>query len=189
MERNRRQIGLLVILGLVLVGLLYRALGSAGSGAVTPLPAAATGQSAPPGKTEAVPEVTLEKLEAKRDEFEEAGRNLFKMQPKPAPPPAPPTPPTSGRPTVGDAPPAPPPAPPVPTGPPPPPPITLKFIGVVTKTQGKLAVLVDGKNVYHGREGDIVAGQFRIVKIGEESIEMEFPDGRGRQTIKLTGGS
>jgi hypothetical protein len=77
----------------------------------------------------------------------------------------------------------------VPTGPPPPPPITLKFIGVVARTggAGKIAVLSDGKFVYHGREGDIIEGRYRVVKIGEESIQMEYADGRGRQTIRLTG--
>jgi len=88
---------------------------------------------------------------------------------------------------------APPPAPaPMVTGPPPvppPPPITLKFFGVVTAPGriGKVAALGDGKFVYHGREGEIVEGRYRIVKIGEESIQMEYVDGRGRQTIRLSG--
>jgi acyl-coenzyme A synthetase/AMP-(fatty) acid ligase len=52
---------------------------------------------------------------------------------------------------------------------------------------GKLAALSDGKFVYHGREGDMIEGRYRIVKIGVESIVMEHADGRGRQTIRLTG--
>jgi hypothetical protein len=84
------------------------------------------------------------------------------------------------------------PPPPVSTGPPappPPPPITLKFFGVVTGPGrvGKVAALGDGKFVYHGREGEIVEGRYRIVKIGEESIQLEYVDGRGRQTIRLSG--
>ena len=39
----------------------------------------------------------------------------------------------------------------------------------------------------HGKEGDIIDGRYRILKIGTESIEMAYPDGRGRQTIRLTG--
>jgi len=83
-------------------------------------------------------------------------------------------------------------APPVAQGPPPvppPPPITLKFFGVVTAPGriGKVAALGDGKFVYHGREGSIVEGRYRIVKIGEESIQLEYVDGRGRQTIRLSG--
>ena len=36
-------------------------------------------------------------------------------------------------------------------------------------------------------EGDIIAGQYRLVKIGVESVVMEYVDGRGRTTIRLSG--
>lgn len=75
-----------------------------------------------------------------------------------------------------------------PPGPAPPPPITVKFIGVVQRGDiGRFAVLSDGRNVYYGREGDIVDGRWRIVRIGEESLQIEYVDGRGRQTVRLTG--
>jgi hypothetical protein len=75
-----------------------------------------------------------------------------------------------------------------PPGPPPPPPITVKFIGVVQRGDvGRVAVLSDGRNVYYGREGEIVDGRWRIVRIGEESLQIEYADGRGRQTVRLTG--
>ena len=82
---------------------------------------------------------------------------------------------------------------PVPTGPPPPPPlppIGYKFIGVVEgpAQATKIAILSDGRNApFTGREGDIIEGRYRILKIGVESIEMAYLDGRGRQTIRLTG--
>jgi hypothetical protein len=78
----------------------------------------------------------------------------------------------------------------VPSGPPPPPPIPLKFIGTVeAPSQSKrLAALVDSLGrAFQGGEGDVIAGQYRIVKIGTESIEMTYLDGRGRQTIRLSG--
>ena len=50
-----------------------------------------------------------------------------------------------------------------------------------------MAVLSDARGVYYGREGDIIEGRYRIVKIGVESIELEYLDGRGRQTIRQTG--
>ena len=82
-------------------------------------------------------------------------------------------------------------APAVPTGPPPPPPIppiTLKFIGVISSDSiGKIAGLSDGKFVYRGREGQTIEGRYRIVKIGEESIQIEYVNGTGRQTIRLSG--
>ncbi len=76
-----------------------------------------------------------------------------------------------------------------PPPPPPPPPITLKFIGLLTaeKGVGRVAVLSDGKYVFYGREGDVIEGRYRVLKIGEESIQMEHVDGRGRQTIRLSG--
>jgi hypothetical protein len=88
--------------------------------------------------------------------------------------------------------PTPPPGPRLPSGPPGPPPlapIPFKFIGIVTLAgnAGRVAVLSDGLGVYHGREGEVVEGQYRIVQIGEESVQMEYADGRGRQTIRLSG--
>lgn len=78
--------------------------------------------------------------------------------------------------------------PPLPAGPPPPPPIPLKFIGIVERGPGlRLAVLSDGRNVFYGREGEILEGRYRIERIGPESIDLAWADGRGRQTIRLSG--
>ena len=77
-----------------------------------------------------------------------------------------------------------------PVEPPPPPRIPLKYIGDMTdpKNAGKrIAILSDSLGTYHGREGDVVEGRYRIVKIGVESIELAYLDGRGRQTIRQTG--
>ena len=78
----------------------------------------------------------------------------------------------------------------MPPGPPPLPPIPLKFIGIVEKpSQSKrIAAFVDtAGHSWQGGEGEVVAGQYRILKIGVESIEMSYLDGRGRQTIRLSG--
>jgi hypothetical protein len=85
--------------------------------------------------------------------------------------------------------PAEPPAPPVPIGPAPIPPIPFKFIGIleVPGQSRRMAILSDPRGVYHGREGDIIEGRYRILKIGTESVEMAEVDGRGRQTIRLSG--
>ncbi len=106
-------------------------------------------------------------------------RNLFRFKGRTAAAPAA---------SAGRLPPLPPPA--VASGPPPPPsvpPITLKFIGVVEATEKSqtYAVLRDDRGVYHGREGDIIEGQYRILRIGAESIDLAYVDGRGRQTIRL----
>jgi hypothetical protein len=77
---------------------------------------------------------------------------------------------------------------PMPPQPPPVPPIPYRFIGVLSGAgPGRIAVLTDGKTVVHGRVGQEVEGRYRIVHIGEESIQIEHIDGRGRQTLRLLG--
>lgn len=142
-------------------------------GAATPTAAKASGTAAE------APEVHLEALNAGRPIPDRGGRDLFRYRMKPPPPPPPPP-----RLPVGPEPPPPPP------GPPPVPPITLKFIGVVDMPAPgrRVAVLSDGRgSPVYGHEGDTVLGQYRILRIGAESIEMSYLDGRGRQTIRLSG--
>ena len=147
--------------------------------AATAAPSAARG---PAGAADA-PEVHLEALQQERPKPGGTERNLFRFKPKAPPPP----PPGAARPTAPTVTPAPPPAP---AGPPPPPPIALKFIGVIDRGAGqpKIAVLSDGIGPpLQGVEGGTVAGKYRILRIGTESIEMAYLDGRGRQTIRLSG--
>jgi hypothetical protein len=127
--------------------------------------------------------VRLDALQGKRPGPGAADRNPFRFQPKPPPPPPPQPKPESGG-ARGAA----PEPPPVPAGPPPPPPIPLKFFGIVEKPgAGKVAAFTDCRSTYYGREGEVVAGQYRLVKIGIESVVMEYTDGRGRATIRLSG--
>ena len=129
--------------------------------------------------------VRLDVLTASRNEPTGGGRNPFRFQPKPAPAPM------RGAAGSGSGAietPAVPSAPAPPPGPPPPPPIPLKFIGVVERASGvRWAVLSDSRATLYGREGDIIDGQYLIVRIGLESVEVSHADGRGRQTIRLTG--
>jgi len=120
--------------------------------------------------------VDLQALNAPRDELQETVRDPFRFKPKPPPPP-PPAP--VMRPTA-----------PLQTGPvepPPPPRIPLKFFGQVETKQGPLAALSDSRGVYYGRVGDTIEGRYRILRIGVESIDLAYLDGRGRQTIRQTG--
>jgi hypothetical protein len=130
------------------------------------------------------PDVHLQALDDARPKPVAAGRNLFRFKPK-APPPPPPGSRTAAAVPVG------PPPPVAPPGPAPPPPITLKFIGVVEQPDGKpkIGVLSDSQgHVFYGSEnGPPIEGRYRILRIGLESIEMSYLDGRGRQTIRLTG--
>ncbi len=128
-----------------------------------------------------VADVKLELLKDPRPELAEAERNPFRFRPRPAPPP-----PRAAAPAVRPV----PIAPPTPSGPPPPPPIALRFIGLLdAPTQGgRVAVMSDGRgNVFYGKEGDIIDGRYKMLKIGADSAELTYVDGRGRQTIRMSG--
>jgi hypothetical protein len=193
---SKRQIQLLVGLGAVL-GVLFvfqvLPMMTGGTDGAAPAaanrPAAGTSGAAPArgakkATLDTVEDVRLAKLEQEWPAPSESRRNPFTMAPAPPPPSAEPAAPVKAG---GDE----PAAPPVPAGPPPPPPIppiTLKFIGVISSDSiGKIAGLSDGKFVYRGREGQTIEGRYRIVKIGEESIQIEYVNGTGRQTIRLSG--
>jgi hypothetical protein len=123
--------------------------------------------------------VRLEKLKRPRVGTETSDRNPFRFYVKPPPPPP-------AQPSRGAA--VPPPPPPVDTGPPPPPPIPLKYIGFMdVPGLGKVAALSDCRMTMRGREGEVVAGQYRLVRIGVESVVLEYVDGRGRTTIRMSG--
>jgi hypothetical protein len=124
-------------------------------------------------------DVRLEALNAQRPGPDDQGRNPFRFQPKPPPPPPPQAPPSQTL-TLPPA--------PIDVVPPGPPPITLKFIGIIEAPGvGKLAALSDCRYTFRGREGEVIEGRYRLVKIGIESVTMEYLDGRGRTTIRLTG--
>lgn len=77
----------------------------------------------------------------------------------------------------------------VPQGPPPPPPINLKFFGYATRSgEPRKIFLVQGDNVFPAREGDIVAGRYRIVKINPLSVEIQDVLSNNTQVIPLTQG-
>jgi hypothetical protein len=189
MEAKRQRETALAIVAALLAVAAYAAYSTWSTGARPSTAAAGTsneegrasrraGRATPVAQAEA-PQVHLDALGENRPKPDGAGRDLFRFKEKPPPPPPPPP-----RPIVGPQLPAPPPPPP------PVPPITLKFIGVLdTPPPGKrVAVLSDGRGApVYGHEGDTVLGQYRIVRIGAESIEMMYLDGRGRQTIRLSG--
>jgi len=177
---------LLAMLGTVIVVALVYWQWPAASPAVVPSNQPRP-QAAPQQATNAQTslDVRLDALKQPAPEPSGADRNPFRFQPKAPPPPPPvavPAPqaiPQATQPV----------APPPPSGPPPPPPIPLKFIGTLEgKGPGKVAIFSDGQGMpQYGHEGDLVLGQYRVVKIGVESVVMEYADGRGRQTIPLRG--
>ena len=183
---TRRQAATLAVLIAALAVVLYLRRDAAvpASGAVpasNPAAGAAPGTPAAAAGQDEVADVRLEVLRADRDDLAAPDRNPFRFGQRDLEPETPPDVP------------APPPqavVPPAPAGPPPPPPIPLKFIGVLEAPTriGTVAILSDSRgNVFYGKEGDIIEGRYRVLKIGTESAEVAYVDGRGRQTIRLSG--
>jgi len=180
-----RQLLVLAAVGVALVVVvLARREGDSPAGS-RPAPSNPARANAPAAQTTPVADVKLELLKTAPSELEQPTRNPFQFKPK-APPPPPPRPGglTGPRPVPVPV----PVMPPVPQGPPPPAPIALKYIGVLETAQGRVAVFRDlGGDIVNGKEGDIIDGRYRLLKIGVESADLAYVDGRGRQTIRLSG--
>ncbi|MEQ1759909.1 MAG: hypothetical protein ABL986_16455 [Vicinamibacterales bacterium] len=180
MSRTQRQLAILGGLLVVLAGTLVMYTGDAAPDAA---PAAVSAAQTPGAPARAIPVsgLRLDLLTARADDLEESTRNPFRFQARPAP---------AGPRVVAAPPRAEPIALPVPTGPPPPPPIPLKFIGLLDAPSrlGRLAVLSDSRGgVFYGKEGDTIEGRYRVLRISTESADLAYLDGRGRQTIRLSG--
>ncbi len=172
-------VALAVVAGLGLVSWLF----SGNSAAPTGRPSNVRAQAANRGAEAIDPadlDVRLDDLTAPRPGSPASDRNPFRFYVKPAAP--------SPEPTNAHRPPPPVAMLPEPTGPPQPPKIPLKFIGVLEVTGvGKVAAFSDCRVTMRGREGEVIAGQYRLVQIGVESVVMEYLDGRGRETIRMSG--
>lgn len=178
---------LLILLGVVVVAfLLMRLRGSTGTDG-QPSDPARPAQAQGTAAAEVEPErldVKLDSLSAERPGPADSERNPFRFRPKAAPPPE--------RPPGGAG-----PKPPDDTQPQAPvaetvPPITVKFLGTMDMPDGStLAVFTDcsqgGRRTKPFREGEPVFGQYRLVKIGLQSVVIEHLDGRGRTTLPKTG--
>ncbi len=177
-NKTRKQLGVLSVLVGLFVAVTFvipRGEGPAGS---LPVPSNQAGRASRVPATPEVADVNLEALIRESEALADPERNPFAFRQKPPPPPPRPLEPPE------------PIAPLVPTGPPPPPPIQLKFIGVLESpgAGGKVAILSDGRgNTFHAREGQDVDGRYRVLKISPESLELSYMDGRGRQTLRLSG--
>jgi hypothetical protein len=173
---------LLALLGIVVVAALVMRLGgSATPGVPASNPARRVQQQRGPAKLDpAQLDVRLEALRGERPGPGDSDRNPFGFKPKPPPPPAPvdtfkPPPVTTlNGPGKDDAPRV--------------APITVKFIGIITAPDGRqIASFTDCRLTYQVYEGNEFAGQYRLVKIGVESVVVERVDGTGRTTLPMSG--
>lgn len=170
---------LLVLLGVVIVAALIMKLG----GSATPVPPASN--PARPAQRQkdarldpAALDVRLEALQKSGPGPGDTERNpfVFKPTPPPALPPRPPTGPGTG---VSST----PAKVIVPSGPLP---ITIKFMGTVEASGlGQVASFTDCRSTFQVKEGQEFAGQYRLVKIGVESVVVEYIDGTGRTTLRM----
>jgi hypothetical protein len=179
MAPERRNQIVLAVLTVVLGGAVYRAMdqGQAASpGSVVRGDLARPGAASP--RPIEAPDVRLETLQGDRVKPNASERDLFRFGARPA---------AAQVSAANRVPVAPPPVVPVAPAAPIVPSIALKFIGVVEATEKAqtYAVLRDDRGVYHGREGEVIEGRYRILRIGAESVDVAYVDGRGRQTIRL----
>ena len=74
--------------------------------------------------------------------------------------------------------------------PPPPPVINLRYIGYIgylSQSDGSVAFLTDGKEVYMARENDVVANLYRVVKITEDTVQLALLNNNQSSTIRFQG--
>jgi hypothetical protein len=130
------------------------------------------------------PRLRLDLLKGtEQTEYKGGGRNIFDKQseieiPKPlgtglAKTETPPTPQPQSNPGL----------------PPPPPPINLKFFGLLNRPgQPRQAFLLQNDEVFVAKEGEVVNRRYKVVKINNNSVEIEDLLGNNKQTIPLTAG-
>ena len=63
----------------------------------------------------------------------------------------------------------------------------MRMIGLVegADTIGRVAVLTDRGQVFHGRAGDVVEGRYRVVVIGPDSVQLESVHDGQRHILRL----
>jgi hypothetical protein len=150
---------------------------------VTSSSAARGGRGGQTGAQDVVTDIRLELLQRERGDLNAPDRNPFRFERKASAAP-PPRPQVARLPAPTEV------VPTEPPPPPPPPPIPLRFIGYLQPTDapGRVAVLSDGRgNVFNGKEGDVIEGRYRLLRVGDNSADLIYLDGRGRQTIRLSG--
>jgi len=120
------------------------------------------------------PTLRFDLLRASEDvSYKGSGRDIFRSQPEPPPIPPPVAPDVK----------------PGQQAPPPPPPIDLKFYGFASRKDGyKRIFLSKGEDIFVAKEGDIVDRRYKIVHIGQNSVDVEDVLTNNRQTLPLQAG-
>jgi hypothetical protein len=124
------------------------------------------------------PRLRLDLLSAaEQTEYMGSGRNIFRLEAEPIPQPIE-SPIKRGAETARDL---------GPPQPPPPPPINLKFFGFASSPgEPKQVFLSTGEDVFVAREGDIVNRRYKVLRIGNNFVEVEDMLNNNRQSLPLT---
>jgi hypothetical protein len=111
---------------------------------------------------------------ASKTEYKSGGRNIFSRELPP-----PPEAPHPNRPVQ--------PVDPGPPPPPPPPTLPVKYFGYGTVPNGtaRRAFFTDGEDVYIVSEGEVLLNRFRIIKVGNVSLDFEEISSGRRGTANL----
>jgi hypothetical protein len=123
------------------------------------------------------PQLHKDRLEsARRTEYKSNGRNIFSSIPPPPPEPPHPIKPEQQGPKQD-------PPPPIPRVSP----LPVKFFGYGTVPNGtaRRAFFTDGEDVYIVSEGEVLLNRFRIIKVGNASLDYEEVSSGLRGTANL----
>ena len=184
---------LAVLLGLLLLVLVWRNVGPRLFSDTAPTMSSAQGRSRRPsrqgGRRQArgvsipkeIHELNITALDPRAQTYE-IGRNLWSFYVPPPPPPPPrvrPEPP----PRVELA----------PVIPPPPevakpPRIPFRFLGTLGPKRRRIAVFSEGDEIINALAGDVIQEQFRVAKIGFESVTIEYVDFPDAKPAQLPAG-
>jgi hypothetical protein len=174
MSNRQKRVALLAMLGVVLLYSLYR---SNRGPEIAPVVSSADEKFRPIAVEN--PALKLELLDRlKKLQYEGSHRNIFSSV---APPPASAVPPSAAV--------APPPITPVPSGPSGAAPLVIPamFYGFVTDVQTGMrrAFFMEGENVYIIGVGETLLGRYRLVQIGNSSVELEEISTGRRATLTM----
>ncbi len=187
-EDRNKLIAAIVLMVVAVISLSY-VLSRPGTPAAAAPPAALTPAKRPTGRRAPAPVQAADNLDptlrlnllrsSEGVKYEGTGRNIFRAQAEE------PLPKAVKSPIEVKKQPGPPP------GPPPPPPINLKFYGFANRPgeSTKKVFLSEGDNIFIASEGDVVDRRYRVVKIGQNSVEIEDLLNNNRQTIPLSSQS
>ncbi len=206
---NRNTVIIAAVLAVLALFMLWRTFFSGGGPVIAsnvPVPAQATPATANPGpparritrghgRTVAPkeqptvtasldPRLRLDLLKGSEDtEYKGAGRNIFRAEAEPVipnPVVTPIVPKHDDTTAQADN---------IPPPPPPPPPINLKPFGLLNRPgEPRQVFLLQNDDVFVAKEGDVVNRRYKIVKINNNSVEIQDLLGNNTQTIPLNAG-